>query len=176
MFPQLVMSSMSGLPSTSRAVRVSTLLGEMLLAADDYALVYASFVDTFPHDLSSVSGSGGRLSSFFQEVSYQIDNYLHGRQRKFTVPVRPQGSYFNCKVWSTLMKIPSASWTTYGEVAHDLGHPKAARAVGAACRSNPIAIFIPCHRVLSRTRQLVGYTGGLHRKALLLHLERILYL
>ena len=73
------------------------------------------------------------------------------------------------------MKIPSGSWTTYGEVAHDLGHPKAARAVGAACRRNPIAIFIPCHRVLSRTRQLVGYSGGLHRKALLLRLERIFY-
>jgi methylated-DNA-[protein]-cysteine S-methyltransferase len=172
------MSNISCFPSASRAVRVSTLLGEMLLAADDRALVYASFLDTFPHGLPlpPISNPGEHSSSFFQEVSYQIDNYLHGRQRKFTIPVRPQGSYFSRKVWSTLMKVPCGSWTTYGEIASDLGHSKAARAVGAACRRNPIAIFIPCHRVLGRTRQLVGYTGGLYRKALLLRLEGIFYL
>lgn len=82
------------------AIRVSTLLGEMLLASDGHALVFATFVDTFPHDLSSVSAGpgGGCLGNFFQEVSYQIDNYLHGRQRKFTVPVCPRGSHFSQRV------------------------------------------------------------------------------
>ncbi|QQY08508.1 MAG: methylated-DNA--[protein]-cysteine S-methyltransferase [Candidatus Xiphinematobacter sp.] len=159
------------------AIRVSTLLGEMLLASDGHALVFATFVDTFPHDLSSVSAGpgGGCLGNFFQEVSYQMDNYLHGRQRKFTVPVCPRGPHFSQRVWSVLTKIPPGSWTTYGAVADDLGCPKSARAVGAACRRNPIAIFIPCHRVLSKSRQLAGYTGGLCRKALLLYLERIFY-
>jgi len=170
-----MVSKAGSLPLVGRVVHVSTLLGEMLLAADDNALVYASFVDAFPPQLPFVSDTGRYLGSFFQEVLCQIDNYLRGRQGRFTVPIRPHGSYFSRKVWSTLTKIRPGSWTTYGDIARELDHPKAARAVGVACRRNPIAIFIPCHRVLSKTRQLTGYAGGLHRKALLLSLEAAFY-
>lgn len=87
------------------------------------------------------------------------------------VPVRAQGTPFQRLVWNELRLVRPGTTATYGQIAHRVGSPGAARAVGAACGSNPVAIFIPCHRVLDSRGDLHGYAGGIERKAALLTLE-----
>ena len=90
----------------------------------------------------------------------------------FDVRLAPQGTPFQRHVWRVLQRIPYGETLSYGEVARRIGQPGAARAVGAAARSNPIAIIIPCHRVVGSDGSLTGYAGGLQRKAGLLALEQ----
>lgn len=87
------------------------------------------------------------------------------------LPVAASGSDFQKRVWQELRQVRAGTTATYGQIAHRIGSPGAARAVGAACGSNPVAIFIPCHRVLDSRGDLHGYAGGIERKAALLTLE-----
>ncbi|MBR2062235.1 MAG: methylated-DNA--[Anaerotignum sp.] len=84
----------------------------------------------------------------------------------------PKGTEFQQKVWKALTEIPYGETRTYGEIAAAVGNPKAARAVGMANNKNPIGIIIPCHRVVGANGKLVGYAGGMEKKAFLLELER----
>lgn len=87
------------------------------------------------------------------------------------LPVHAEGTPFQRLVWNELRTLRPGTTATYGQIAHRVGSPGAARAVGAACGSNPVAIFIPCHRVLDSRGDLHGYAGGIERKAALLTLE-----
>ncbi|KAA0216065.1 MAG: methylated-DNA--[protein]-cysteine S-methyltransferase [Leptolyngbya sp. PLA3] len=87
------------------------------------------------------------------------------------LPVHAEGTAFQRLVWNELRTVRPGTTATYGQIAHRVGSPGAARAVGAACGSNPVAIFIPCHRVLDSRGDLHGYAGGIERKAALLTLE-----
>ena len=107
------------------------------------------------------------------EAERQLDEYFAGRRNTFTVPLDPAGTAFQRKVWSALLTIPFGQTRSYGQVARQIGHPDAVRAVGAANGRNPIAIVTPCHRVIGATGKLTGFAGGLDAKAFLLALESV---
>lgn len=101
----------------------------------------------------------------------QLEEYFAGERRAFDLPLAPKGTAFQQKVWRALTEIPYGETRTYGEIAAAIGNPKAARAVGMANNKNPIGILIPCHRVIGADGKLVGYAGGMEKKAFLLELE-----
>jgi methylated-DNA-[protein]-cysteine S-methyltransferase len=102
----------------------------------------------------------------------QLKAYFAGKLRTFDFPLAPQGTPFQQQVWRALRDIPYGETTSYGELARRIGNPNAVRAVGLANGSNPIAIIIPCHRVIGSNGSLTGYGGGLPIKKALLALER----
>jgi len=102
----------------------------------------------------------------------QVEAYLHGSLRVFDLPLEAQGSAFRQAVWQQLLTIPYGKTMTYGELAARLGDKNKARAVGGAAHHNPIALIIPCHRLIGANGGLTGFGGGLPLKAALLDLER----
>jgi methylated-DNA-[protein]-cysteine S-methyltransferase len=102
----------------------------------------------------------------------QLDAYFAGERTTFDLPLAPAGTAFDARVWEAVAAIPHGTTATYGDLAAQLGAPGAARAVGAANGRNPIAIVIPCHRVVGARGALTGYAYGVERKAALLALER----
>lgn len=107
-----------------------------------------------------------------QETQRQLNAYFAGALTVFDLPLSPKGTPFQQAVWHALRTIPYAETRTYGEIAAAVGTPKACRAVGMANHANPIAIVIPCHRVVGKNGTLTGYAGGLERKQVLLELEQ----
>lgn len=108
------------------------------------------------------------------EARRQLEEYFAGIRAGFSLPLAPQGTDFQKAVWRQLEAIPYGETRTYGQIAAALGKPKASRAVGGANHNNPIAIVIPCHRVIGADGSLTGYAGGLDLKEKLLHLEGVL--
>lgn len=102
----------------------------------------------------------------------QLQEYFSGRRRNFTLPLAPKGTAFQCAVWRALQEIPYGQRRTYGQLAAQIGRPRACRAVGMANHCNPLPVIIPCHRVIGADGSLTGYAGGLERKAFLLALEQ----
>ncbi|KJH65838.1 methylated-DNA--[protein]-cysteine S-methyltransferase [Chromobacterium violaceum] len=105
------------------------------------------------------------------EVARQLAEYQAGDRQTFDLPLAPQGTPFQQKVWAALREIPYGRTVSYGELARALGNPDGARAVGRANATNPIALIVPCHRVLGADGSLTGYAGGLPLKAALLRFE-----
>ena len=105
-------------------------------------------------------------------VAAQLADYFAGRRLAFDLPLAPVGTAFQQKVWLALREIPYGRTTTYGEIATGLGQPTASRAVGLANGRNPIAVIVPCHRVIGANGSLTGFGGGLPRKRWLLEHER----
>jgi methylated-DNA-[protein]-cysteine S-methyltransferase len=108
----------------------------------------------------------------FREAVRQLDEYFAGTRRRFDLPLAPAGTPFQQRVWQGLTEIPYGETISYAELARRIGRPAAVRAVGAANGRNPLAIVVPCHRVIGSDGRLVGYGGGLPVKAALLELER----
>jgi methylated-DNA-[protein]-cysteine S-methyltransferase len=143
---------------------IDTPIGELLLAGDGHALT-AVHMDGTP-------GPGWQQDpGALREPSEQLRAYFAGELREFDLPLAPHGTPFQQEVWSALREIPYGSTISYGELAAAVGRPDAPRAVGAANGRNPIAVVIPCHRVIGASGALTGYGGGLPRKRLLLDLE-----
>jgi methylated-DNA-[protein]-cysteine S-methyltransferase len=105
-------------------------------------------------------------------VAAQLRDYFAGARTRFELPLSPRGTAFQQKVWLALREIPYGRTTTYGQIASDLGQPTASRAVGLANGRNPIAVIVPCHRVIGANGTLTGFGGGLPRKRWLLDHER----
>ncbi|NHC16642.1 methylated-DNA--[protein]-cysteine S-methyltransferase [Motilibacter deserti] len=101
----------------------------------------------------------------------QLTEYFAGTRRDFDVPLSPGGTPFQNQVWTALRDIPYGETASYVEVARAIGRPTASRAVGAANGRNPIAVIVPCHRVIGSNGLLIGYAGGAARKRRLLDLE-----
>lgn len=101
----------------------------------------------------------------------QLDEYFASKRTEFSVPLKPRGTLFQLAVWRAIERIPYVETRTYAEIAKQSNYPKAARAVGSACGSNPIVILIPCHRVVG-SNGLGGYSGGIKRKKWLLEHEK----
>lgn len=101
----------------------------------------------------------------------QLDDYFSGKSLTFDIPLAAEGTEFQQKVWAELLKIPYGETITYMDLAVRLGDPKCIRAAGTANGKNPIAIVIPCHRVIGAGNKLTGYAGGIWRKKMLLELE-----
>ncbi len=106
------------------------------------------------------------------ETVRQLSEYFQGKRQEFDLPLDfSSGTFFNQNVWRELLKIPYGRTASYSAIAHKIGNPKAVQAVGLANRSNPIAIIIPCHRVIAKDGDLQGYFYGLDMKRKLLQLE-----
>jgi methylated-DNA-[protein]-cysteine S-methyltransferase len=106
-----------------------------------------------------------------KQVTEQLESYFLGTLREFEIPLDPLGSEFQLKVWSALSRIPFGATRTYGDIAREVDQPKAARAVGLANHDNPVAIVVPCHRVIGANGSLTGYGGGVNRKRWLIEHE-----
>ena len=111
-------------------------------------------------------------TELLKEAIKQLNEYLDGKRSSFDLLLEPKGTEFQNKVWNALKEIPFGETRSYGEIAKIIGNEKAARAVGMANNKNPIAIIVPCHRVIGANGKLVGYAGGLDIKERLLNLER----
>ncbi|MCW3033181.1 MAG: methylated-DNA-[protein]-cysteine S-methyltransferase [Solirubrobacteraceae bacterium] len=150
--------------------RVESPVGALLLAGDERAL-WAVWMDgqRWSHEIRC---DWRTAAEPFAETTRQLGEYFAGERRVFDLPLRMRGSEFRRTVWAALRRIPFAQTCSYGEIAHTIGRPGAARAVGLANGRNPFAIIVPCHRVIGSTGSLVGYAGGLERKRWLLAHER----
>lgn len=106
------------------------------------------------------------------EAIRQLQEYLAGKGKEFTIPLHQIGTPFQLSVWEELLRIPYGETRTYGDIASKVGNPKGQRAVGMANNRNPIGIVVPCHRVIGKGGSLIGYAGGLDIKQRLLELEK----
>jgi methylated-DNA-[protein]-cysteine S-methyltransferase len=158
-------------PSTGLVCRtIDSPIGPLFLAGDGTTLHRLWMVDqrhapTLHADLSHDAHA-------FGEAVDQLDAYFAGQRTEFDLPLHLAGTAFQRRVWDALRTIPYGQTRTYGEIAAAAGQPGAARAVGLANGRNPIAVVVPCHRVIGAGGRLVGYGGGLDRKRALLDLER----
>ena len=141
-------------------------IGAILLEAEDDELTVVSFRDDV-----SIDNTGTTTSPALQTTIQQLNEYFAGTRKKFDMPLHPQGTAFQQKVWDQLMNIPYAETVTYLHMAKRLGNVKSNRAAASANGKNPIGIIIPCHRVVGADGKLTGYAGGLHRKQWLLEHE-----
>jgi len=151
-------------------MRYSTLttpIGELMLTADDDgALTSVNLPNRHPDP-----AGWERDDELLADARRQLTEYFAGERTEFDLPLRPAGAPFQLRVWEALLRIPYGETASYGEMARELGHPTASRAVGAANGRNPIAIVVPCHRVIGANGSLTGYAGGLECKRALLDLE-----
>lgn len=115
---------------------------------------------------------GLRAGSGFEEAAEQFGEYFAGQRTRFTLRTRPAGSEFQQRVWQALTTIPYGRTWTYTELADAIGRPDRLRAAAAANGRNPLAVVVPCHRVIGSDGSLTGFSGGLARKRFLLDLER----
>lgn len=106
------------------------------------------------------------------KIVNQLNEYFANRKKQFSLKLHPEGTEFQTEVWNRLLEIPYGETITYSDLAAKIGRPKAIRAVGNACRKNPVPILIPCHRVIGKNGTLTGYAGGIENKKLLLDLEK----
>ena len=145
-------------------------IGKLLIAGDSDADRYIGFAkDGIPKE----PGPGWvELSTEpLEEAARQLCEYFSGKRTEFDLPLAPEGTEFQRNVWRRLQDIPYGETISYGELARQVGNPKASRAVGAANGQNPIPIVIPCHRVIGANGKLTGFGGGLPVKEALLALE-----
>lgn len=140
-------------------------VGPLTLVCDGQALTQVLFGERRPSN--AVHGH-----ALLEETRRQLDDYFAGRRYVFDLPLNAQGTRFRQSVWRALRDIPFAETRSYAEIAAAIGKPKASRAVGAANGANPLAIIVPCHRVIGANGALVGYGGGMERKRRLLEHER----
>jgi methylated-DNA-[protein]-cysteine S-methyltransferase len=145
-------------------------VGQLLIAADDDGLRQLLFAS----GRSEVQPQPGwrKNATHLAEVVRQLRAYFAGKLRQFDLPLAPEGTLFQRRVWHELLRIPYGETISYGELARRIGNPNGSRAVGLANGANPISIVIPCHRVIGSNGQLTGYGGGLKTKEWLLALER----
>ena len=147
----------------------SSPVGKLGLVEEDGALTHLCFdknSDKLP------PGAKLRETPLLKRAAKQLDEYFSGTRREFELPLRPKGTAFQRAVWEALCAIPYGETCSYGDIAARIGRPQAARAVGGANNRNPIAIIVPCHRVIGANGDLVGFGCGLAMKEFLLNLEQ----
>lgn len=147
-------------------------LGEMLIVCDSESVCGAWFYGQkhFPSFDNLIQDDD---LAIFKKVKIWFDDYFEGKNPKIDFKLKPEGTKFRLKVWKILSEIPYGETVTYGEIARKISHEMSAQAVGGAVGHNPIAILIPCHRVLGSNGKLTGYAAGLDKKIELLKIEKI---
>lgn len=158
---------------------IETPIGPMIAIADDHALHILEFLErkalaTEVRKLQAATGSAivfGRTRPLDQ-IEAEVAAYFADKSSAFNTRLAPLGTSFERQVWDALREIPAGSTSSYSGLAAGMGKPAAVRAVGRANGANPIAIVIPCHRVVGASGELTGYGGGLWRKQWLLEHER----
>lgn len=149
---------------------VDSPIGELLLVGDGSALSGLYMQDgATAHAIEDgwIAADGP-----FAAARHQLEQYFAGDRTEFDLPLAPAGTPFQLSVWDALRRIPYGETRSYSEIAAAIGRPSATRAVGAANGRNPIAVIVPCHRVIGADGSLTGFGGGVERKRLLLDLER----
>ena len=141
-----------------------TPLGHLTVASDGSAITAIAFG-------SPPLPGERRATELTNRAANQLQEYHAGKRRAFDLPLAPEGTEFQKRVWAALSDIPYGQTRSYSEVAAAIGNPKACRAVGGANNRNPLPIVVPCHRVIGANGSLVGYAGGSKIKAYLLDLE-----
>lgn len=164
--------------STLCSEEIATPLGTMFAVADDRGLVLCEFADRpmLPTQLERIEALCGGAPvpgshHILDQTQRELDEYFSGSRFEFTIPLVLDGTSFQTRVWSELLRIPFGTTTSYDAIAMRLERPGAARAVGRANGDNRIAIIVPCHRVINADGSLSGYGGGKHRKRWLLSHE-----
>ncbi len=156
-------------PSKTSYTVMESPVGELLASADAEGRVTGLHFDC--HRTPTPDPRWVRDERVLAPLRRQLEEYFAGERREFELELAPTGTPFQLSVWRALRAIPYGETASYGEVATAVGQPGAARAVGGANNRNPIAIVVPCHRVIGASGSLTGYGGGLPRKQQLLALE-----
>ena len=143
-----------------------TPIGKIRLTEENQELIGLQFGD------SRMDSINIEETPFLKEVYSVLSGYFRGEVTKFFIPLNLRGTEFQKKVWNALLEIPYGETCSYGQIAQKIGTPKGARAVGGANNRNPIAIIVPCHRVIGGDGKLVGYAGGAEVKKQLIDLEK----
>ena len=144
---------------------LETPLGNLEISGSEKGIRSVSVLDAMK------VGRSEEVPKSLQVCLQQLQEYFEGRRTEFSLPLDPEGTEFQKRVWNRLLEIPFGETLTYGEQSAELGDVKAIRAVAAANGRNPLAIIIPCHRVIGADGSLTGYAGGLWRKKWLLDHE-----
>ena len=146
-------------------------VGKLKLVASANALVAVLWEKEYADRVKLETAKLDRRHPILLETERQLGEYFAGARSQFELPLELRGSDFQNKVWRALTEIPFGQTISYFDLAKMIGSPKASRAVGAANGKNPLAIVIPCHRVIGTDGTLTGFAGGLETKAMLLTLE-----
>lgn len=175
-----------------RQERHESPFGSLILIADQGKLLYCNWdTEDCAHKLTKILKQGSSITSYqdleiLRSAGRQLDEYFSNSRKTFDIPVGFTGTNFQKQVWRALQDVGYASTVTYKKLASLIGSPKGSRAVAQACGANPLAIFIPCHRVISSAayqflpsvfresqvlKHIGGYTGGVDKKISLLSLE-----
>jgi len=144
-------------------ISIQNSLGYLILKSDGQSIIEISFSEKDIQEQNSCA--------VLENCKRQLEDYFSGDIISFNLPLNPKGTEFQQRVWFELIKIPYGDTITYHELAVRLGDAKVIRAAGTANGKNPIAIVIPCHRVIGAGNKLTGYAGGIWRKKALLELE-----
>jgi methylated-DNA-[protein]-cysteine S-methyltransferase len=152
-------------------ITINTPLGSIAIAEQDGAIVALDWHMMDGRDMDGRVGRPTAATPLLRRAADQLAEYFARQRRAFDLPLAPEGSEFQQRVWRRMAQIPYGKTMTYGDMAHAIG--SAPRAVGGACGRNPIAIVIPCHRVIGGSGALTGYSGagGVNTKQFLLELE-----
>ena len=149
---------------------VESPLGSLTLASDGTALT-GLYLPVHKHGPEQSSWQRSDDLPVFAAARRQLHAYFEGELKEFDLPLAPEGTAFQKRVWKQLEQIPFGKTISYGELARRIGNPNASRAVGLANGRNPISIVVPCHRVIGADGSLTGYGGGVERKDVLLRHE-----
>ena len=160
---------MSGKLAAVLYTTIESPLDELLLLGDGVRLY--GLVMQAGRKPRTVQPGWKREPTAFADVETQLHEYFTGERTNFELELDPRGTPFQQRIWQALREIPYGETSSYGELAARIGRPSAARAVGAANGANPIAVIIPCHRLIGASGALTGYAGGVDRKQALLELE-----
>ena len=150
---------------------VDSPVGRLKLVASDAGLAAILWENDRPGRVQLPIEAEDRRHPVLVETERQLQEYFSGRRTAFALPLDVAGTVFQRQVWQALLTIPFGETRSYGQIARQIGKPAAVRAVGAANGANPIAVFLPCHRVIGADGSLTGYGGGLELKRALLSLE-----
>jgi len=158
----------------TRYARFATPLGTVLATAVEGRLTHVDFIDAKYTKTIAADWQEDPESAPLKECAEQLSEYFSGRRRDFDLPLEPDGTSFQRRVWREIARVAFGETITYGELAARAGAAGSARAAGAATGRNPIALIVPCHRIVGADGSLTGYAGGLARKTRLLELEGVL--
>ena len=147
-------------------------VGELKLVASDKGLVAILWENDSPRRVRLSELVEDEQHPVLVETERQLKEYFAGKRKAFSVALDMRGTRFQKDVWEALLAIPFGETRSYGQLANQLGNPRATRAVGAANGRNPVSIIVPCHRVIGASGKLTGFAGGLDAKARLLGLEK----
>jgi methylated-DNA-[protein]-cysteine S-methyltransferase len=154
--------------------KITSPIGDLYIEATAEALTSLYWAEKKTPTMSHGEDSAQAISqaqAILDQSEKELKEYFLGQRQNFSIPLSPEGTSFQKQVWGSLQKIPYGETVAYGWQADKIGNPKAVRAVGTANGANPLAIVIPCHRVIRADKSLGGYGGGLPMKKFLLSLE-----